>query len=62
MTAAFEPTPQPDVALIPAMSAKAASVRAALARFLPPAIIGVGLGATIGWVSTLLWILLRIIL
>jgi hypothetical protein len=60
MTAAFEPMPQPDLSLVSAASAGA--VRTSLAPLLPPITIGVGLVLTIGWIGTLLWLFLRMVL
>jgi hypothetical protein len=62
MATVFEPTPQPDLAQVPVMSAKMAAVRAALAHLLPRTIIGVGLVATLVWIGTIFWLSSRIIL
>lgn len=62
MSIACGPTQRHDFPRDSALTAKAAAARATLARMWPPAAIGVGLVATIGWIGTLLWLSARMII
>jgi hypothetical protein len=62
MSIACEPMLRRDFPRDSALTAKALAARATLARMWPPAVIGVGLVATIGWIGTLLWLSARMII